>query len=451
MIQGPIDVGRFTKNDTIHFKFTVLIADVPTTLGGVPVLSVYRDDSATEFTGGLTFTADYDARTGLVDVVIDTSNASYVAGHQYTVVITTGTAGAVSQVGVVVGHFALIPQPADLRQVNGGTTGTTAGVLQLTGLKIDSTGAAINAVDITAASDKNGINVDATAGTGNGIVVSSTRFGLSITSSQYPGALIHGGGDALELTSDHGSALNATTADTSPAVTIRNDSVGGDALTLHVNSSGSGAALGTNGRVVVAPAHTDDDAVALYANGAGKAINAFGQIAVAPANTDDDAMVLTPNGAGKAVNAAGQVLIAPAHTGDDALALTANGAGKAINAAGQVLVAPTHTNDDALHLTANGTGKALNAIGQVRVAPSHTNDDALVLTPNGSGKSISAVVEGAVGILESLRVANAVLGGKISGGGTTTETIRDVNDTKNRVVATVDAYGNRSAITLDLT
>lgn len=50
-----------------------------------------------------------------------------------------------------------------------------------------------------------------------------------------------------------------------------------------------------------------------------------------------------------------------------------------------------------------------------------------------------------------LRVLGAVLAGKLSGGGTSTETIRDYQDTKDRVVATVDASGNRSAIgTLDV-
>lgn len=50
---------------------------------------------------------------------------------------------------------------------------------------------------------------------------------------------------------------------------------------------------------------------------------------------------------------------------------------------------------------------------------------------------------------ELLRVFAAVLAGKVSGAGTGTETFRDINDTKNRVTATVDSNGNRSNITLD--
>lgn len=53
---------------------------------------------------------------------------------------------------------------------------------------------------------------------------------------------------------------------------------------------------------------------------------------------------------------------------------------------------------------------------------------------------------------KSLRLQSAVLGGKLSGGGTTTEVMRNaVADSKVRVTATVDSSGNRTAITTDLT
>jgi hypothetical protein len=42
-----------------------------------------------------------------------------------------------------------------------------------------------------------------------------------------------------------------------------------------------------------------------------------------------------------------------------------------------------------------------------------------------------------------------VLAGEVSGGGTTTITFRSTDDTKDRVVATVDSNGNRTAITYD--
>lgn len=53
---------------------------------------------------------------------------------------------------------------------------------------------------------------------------------------------------------------------------------------------------------------------------------------------------------------------------------------------------------------------------------------------------------------QAMRISAAADGGKLSGGATTTNTIRNaVADSKNRITATVDADGNRSAIVYDLT
>lgn len=50
---------------------------------------------------------------------------------------------------------------------------------------------------------------------------------------------------------------------------------------------------------------------------------------------------------------------------------------------------------------------------------------------------------------QTLRLMLSALAGKVSGAGTGTETFRDTNDSKNRIVATTDDDGNRSAVTLD--
>ncbi len=52
---------------------------------------------------------------------------------------------------------------------------------------------------------------------------------------------------------------------------------------------------------------------------------------------------------------------------------------------------------------------------------------------------------------QALRVIASSVGAKSSGGGTTTVTFRNaVQDSKDRIIATVDGSGNRSAITYDL-
>lgn len=61
------------------------------------------------------------------------------------------------------------------------------------------------------------------------------------------------------------------------------------------------------------------------------------------------------------------------------------------------------------------------------------------------------VVEGAVTFRQMVRGFAAALMAKCNGLASTTASFRDLADTKDRIVATVDADGNRTEITLDLT
>lgn len=58
-------------------------------------------------------------------------------------------------------------------------------------------------------------------------------------------------------------------------------------------------------------------------------------------------------------------------------------------------------------------------------------------------------VETGLTVRQHHRISQAANAGKLSGAATTTVSIRDKADSKNRIVATVDADGNRSAVTLD--
>lgn len=60
------------------------------------------------------------------------------------------------------------------------------------------------------------------------------------------------------------------------------------------------------------------------------------------------------------------------------------------------------------------------------------------------------LVETGYSVRNSQRLMLAALAGKVSGASTNTVTIRDVNDSKNRIVATVDSNGNRTAVTKDV-
>jgi len=69
-----------------------------------------------------------------------------------------------------------------------------------------------------------------------------------------------------------------------------------------------------------------------------------------------------------------------------------------------------------------------------------------ISTANLGDAVLDEVVEGAITLREAIRLNLAVLTGKSSGGGTSTVVFRDTGDSKNRISATVDANGNRTAV-----
>jgi hypothetical protein len=68
----------------------------------------------------------------------------------------------------------------------------------------------------------------------------------------------------------------------------------------------------------------------------------------------------------------------------------------------------------------------------------NVNADDLLNTPIDSTYDLQAI----------LQIMAAVMAGKVSGGGTSTITFRDLGDGTNRVVATVDSNGNRTNIVI---
>lgn len=102
-------LGDKSPGATITLWFTTADSDGAPTALSSGAISVYKDNSNTESTSGVTLTASADSRTGANRVVIDTSadGSFYSAGSDFTVMITTGTVDSVSVVGYVVGRFSL--------------------------------------------------------------------------------------------------------------------------------------------------------------------------------------------------------------------------------------------------------------------------------------------------------------------------------------------------------
>ena len=64
---------------------------------------------------------------------------------------------------------------------------------------------------------------------------------------------------------------------------------------------------------------------------------------------------------------------------------------------------------------------------------------------------LAMIYEGFGDLQDFLRLARSVLYGKSAGLDTTTGTFRDLADLKDRITATLDEFGNRSAVTIDPT
>lgn len=105
------NLGDYAPSTIIYGKFTTYQPSTGAafTLAGTPALSVYKDNSVTQSTTGVTLTASFDSVTGLNHFAIDTSadGTFYSAGSNFDIVITTGTVDSVSVVGSVVGSFSL--------------------------------------------------------------------------------------------------------------------------------------------------------------------------------------------------------------------------------------------------------------------------------------------------------------------------------------------------------
>ncbi len=112
-----MNLGDIVTSQVLYFHFTTrqFSTGTPITSASL-VVSVYKDDNTTQSTAGITttFTTGFDNVAGLVSVKIDTSSDGtfYAAGHDFSVVVTAGTADSVSIIGEVVGYFSIANRSA---------------------------------------------------------------------------------------------------------------------------------------------------------------------------------------------------------------------------------------------------------------------------------------------------------------------------------------------------
>lgn len=127
MNYGDIRVGQVLY---CHFTTRKFSTGAPITAASLAV-SVYKNDSTTESTSGVTvtYTTGFDGRVGLVSVKIDTSSDGtfYAAGNDFSVVVSGGTADGVSIDGEVVGYFSIENRSALMPTTSGRKLDVSAG------------------------------------------------------------------------------------------------------------------------------------------------------------------------------------------------------------------------------------------------------------------------------------------------------------------------------------
>jgi hypothetical protein len=100
---------------------------------------------------------------------------------------------------------------------------------------------------------------------------------------------------------------------------------------------------------------------------------------------------------------------------------------------------------------AQDVGSAADAVFLKTSSDVRTISDPSNFSPGELADAVGdVVVEPGLTVAQALRLLVAANAGKLSGAGTNTITIRDTNDTKNRIVATVDSNGNRTAVTTNV-
>lgn len=104
MYKGDIAFGQI-----VNFKFTSRDSTgTPSLLSGA-TLVIFRDNSTSEFSQGLSVTTNFDSVAGLNHVTVTTGSGStvFLEGHDYDVVISGGQVSTVTVVGEVVGQFSV--------------------------------------------------------------------------------------------------------------------------------------------------------------------------------------------------------------------------------------------------------------------------------------------------------------------------------------------------------
>lgn len=309
-----------------------------------------------------------------------------------------------------------------------------AGLVDSTVVKVGPTGAGT----AQTAKDIGGAVPAAAAGASGGLMISGSNAGTTTL-----GALTVTG--ATTLTGNVALADGLSIA--SPSTTNRAGlSVAGNGTGAGMSLTGGATGIGLS----VVGGGTSGDGVKVTTT-SGHGLN------LAPVGTSMHGIFATGGNGGtsdgvKAVAGTGGVPIRGGITGDITGNLSGS-AGSVTGAVGSVTGAVGSVTGAVGSVTGNVGGSVGSVVGDTpqtgdsfaRIGAAGVGLTAVRLSTTGIADVWAYVIEGTWTAVMYMRLMAAALVAKLSGAATATVTIRDVDDTKNRLVVTVDADGNRSA------
>lgn len=107
--------------------------------------------------------------------------------------------------------------------------------------------------------------------------------------------------------------------------------------------------------------------------------------------------------------------------------------------------------------TPASTMDALTLVATATALTTNNDKTGYALTSSERNATADALLDRAAGVetgftlRQALRLVLSSVVAKLSGAATTSVAIRDINDTKDRITATVDANGNRTSVSTDVT
>lgn len=433
-----LHLGYVPASSTLYIPFHTFDSNgASVTLTGLAVtdIEIYKNGSATQRASDNGYALldtdgiDFDGLTGLHGISIDLSDNSdagfYAAGNFYMVAIASVTVDT-RTVNFWAATFFIGPVAANMTQILGTAVSTpaTAGILDVNVKNIDNDAAsASGTVTFPNATLASTTNITAgTLTTVTNLTNAPTNGDLTATMKASINT------EADTALSDYG-ALKPTTAGRTLDVTLTGaagvDWGNVENPTTILNLSGTTVKTATDVETDTADIQSRLPA-ALVTGRMDASVGAMASNTLTAAALATDAVTKIQSGL-STLDAAGVRA---------AVGLASANLDTQLTAIDDYL----DTEVTAIKAKTDNLPAAPAATGDIPTA--NQNADALLDRANGIETSYSP--------RQALRLMLASLAGKISGAGTTTVTVRDVNDSKDRLVATVDADGNRTAVTKDV-